>query len=1120
MRTRCLISVCLLCAIAGLALRANAQVIQNYEERTHGEQIDPASFGPGVVETWEQIVARDEQSPPPEYKKGQRNGSHGFWQVPSPRSLFYPHSGTFYAINKWGDTRMGIGFPQVVDVHGAVFAGQGGPGVWTPGVRVIGYRAGQQVAQTDWFTDIDDVPTWFPMNLEGVDRIVIESQPVVQGGGWYALDDLTFSPHTDQFVSADDITVVDFEDLRFRFKLTGSNYAGLTWETGHGEFAQPTDDITTMPPPVSPSDKEGDNKSEDPLLDDPSRDGTQPLPMQDFEAVDFGEGGAIPPDSMGAIGQYYYVAVVNQRVGGYAKATGSEVYGVSLGSFFDTSALIGDPRIVYDQFSDRYIIIATTYSDTKRIYIAVSSGPNPFWGGSWFKTYFQANQGSDGSKWPDYPTLGVDENGIYVAATMFGWSTTNTIWAIDKDPLIQPDPYLGTVTAFRGLTNDGATQPAHTYGTPGIQYLVSRRSSSYLRLRGIEPPLTNPTLVTIDSTLNASAGSNPPDAAAQGSTTPIDTGDARLQMAVYRDGYLWTCNTISYGGRSACRWYKINVNTTSIADYGTVYDSSLYFYYPSVMVNAMGHAIMGFSGSNSYQYAGAYYCGRRADDPAGDMSTPVQYREGNGPYTIVDGYGRNRWGDYSYTTLDPEDDLTFWTIQEYAKGTDDWSTWVQVLTYDGFLDCNGNEIPDDEDLADCDGSPWCSDCNNNGILDVCDIDDGTSNDANGNGIPDECEDWEDCNNNGLPDHEDISGGVSEDCNDNGVPDECELQVTNGLVAAYYDGLDFTGNLRGRLDDNINFNWGTGSPWPSFDGNQFSVRWTGYLQSFYLNGVYEFQTFTDDGVRLWVNGQLIIDQWQDQGATEHTGTIYLAGDTVYSLVMEYYENSGSAIAQLTWKPPGQLQEQIPAENLFPAADCNANNTPDDCDLDSGASEDCNENGRLDECDIAEGWSADCNSDNIPDECQLDGNDCNNDSIPDDCQLAGNDCNNDNIPDDCQLDGNDCNSDGIPDDCQLADNDCNENGVPDDCDIADGTSEDTNGNGIPDECESMQTPGDTDCDGDVDFDDISPFVLALSGESAYNAEYPDCNWLNADCNEDGNVNFDDIAPFVNLIGSSPQ
>ncbi len=60
------------------------------------------------------------------------------------------------------------------------------------------------------------------------------------------------------------------------------------------------------------------------------------------------------------------------------------------------------------------------------------------------------------------------------------------------------------------------------------------------------------------------------------------------------------------------------------------------------------------------------------------------------------------------------------------------------------------------------------------------------------------------------------------------------------------------------------------------------------------------------------------------------------------------------------------------------------------------------------------------------------------------------------------------------------------------------------------------GDMDCDGEVDFDDIDPFVLALGGEEGYLAAYPDCIWLNADTNGDGSVGFDDIDPFVALIG----
>ena len=76
------------------------------------------------------------------------------------------------------------------------------------------------------------------------------------------------------------------------------------------------------------------------------------------------------------------------------------------------------------------------------------------------------------------------------------------------------------------------------------------------------------------------------------------------------------------------------------------------------------------------------------------------------------------------------------------------------------------------------------DCNANGIADECDIEDGTSNDVDGNGVPDECE--VDCNWNGIPDYWDIKTGTSEDCQPNGIPDECD-------IGYYYWSDDWDGN---------------------------------------------------------------------------------------------------------------------------------------------------------------------------------------------------------------------------------------------------------------------------------------------------------------------------------------
>lgn len=67
------------------------------------------------------------------------------------------------------------------------------------------------------------------------------------------------------------------------------------------------------------------------------------------------------------------------------------------------------------------------------------------------------------------------------------------------------------------------------------------------------------------------------------------------------------------------------------------------------------------------------------------------------------------------------------------------------------------------------------------------------------------------------------------------------------------------------------------------------------------------------------------------------------------------------------------------------------------------------------------------------------------------------------------------------------------------------------------EATWTPGDPNCDGAVNFDDIDPFLLALSGGAAYEAAYPHCRRLNGDCNRDGTVDFDDIDAFVAALGN---
>ena len=104
----------------------------------------------------------------------------------------------------------------------------------------------------------------------------------------------------------------------------------------------------------------------------------------------------------------------------------------------------------------------------------------------------------------------------------------------------------------------------------------------------------------------------------------------------------------------------------------------------------------------------------------------------------------------------------------------------------------------------------------------------------------------------------------------------------------------------REDSEINFNWGSGSPAPGINADNFSVRWTG--QFTFEAGAYRFKATADDGVRLWVDGALIVDAWREQPPTTYEAMVTLAAGQ-HDIRMEYYERGGGSVAQLSWEKVG-------------------------------------------------------------------------------------------------------------------------------------------------------------------------------------------------------------------------
>ncbi len=475
----------------------------------------------------------------------------------------------------------------------------------------------------------------------------------------------------------------------------------------------------------------------------------------------------------------------------------------------------------------------------------------------------------------------------------------------------------------------------------------------------------------------------------------------------------------------------------------------------------------------------------------------------------------------------------------------------QLLVASGLSDCNGNGILDVCDIRsgtslDCnkDGVPnECEpDCNGNGFPDACDIASGAAqdcngdsipdacqlagNDCNGDGIPDDCQiESNDCNGNGLPDDCDLFSGASADCNGDSVPDECQL----GEPFSY------------RIDDGgAEFgirSFGTHMCWLS----QFRVeRGAGLVEALEMNFV-----FLPDGatttVGIWSdpNGDGRPDDAQllaskvvptfPLGVTRvidmpdtpigPDGTSFFIGAYMPVGANDYpgpLDTSGNAILGRCWI--------IGAEG--PIDPSNIGGTAATIEtieealfpgkwiaraLSTTTESDCNGNGVLDACDIAAGISVDADGSGRPDECE----DCNLNGVLDSIDLSkglSEDCNGDGLPDECQLYLGDCDANGVIDECELEGRDCNGNGLPDSCDLANGISEDLDGTGVPDECEDCNANGTLDSADIALGTSLDCNADLVPDECQLGEPVPTAEYLLDDGTREGNYGGGNILDFV--------
>ncbi|EHK64584.1 putative baseplate assembly protein [Achromobacter arsenitoxydans] len=138
----------------------------------------------------------------------------------------------------------------------------------------------------------------------------------------------------------------------------------------------------------------------------------------------------------------------------------------------------------------------------------------------------------------------------------------------------------------------------------------------------------------------------------------------------------------------------------------------------------------------------------------------------------------------------------------------------------------------------------------------------------------------------------------------------------GLYGEYYRGKAYGQRVMTRTDAQVDFHWAASGPGDGMPADNFSVRWTGWVLAS-VSGSHVFHVTADDGVRLWVDGDLLIDQWREQSPTEYSASVRLTAGRKHDIRIDYYEATGDATISLAWTVPGQARQAIPAASLYPA-----------------------------------------------------------------------------------------------------------------------------------------------------------------------------------------------------------
>jgi len=409
-----------------------------------------------------------------------------------------------------------------------------------------------------------------------------------------------------------------------------------------------------------------------------------------------------PPDDYIAVGPNHIVMVVNNLFRIFDK-NGNVQKTVNAAEWYSnlvSNATPVDPKILYDHFNDRWVMVwlYINHNTFRSFYfISVSDDDDP--NGTWFSWALPSNVNGNipSNNWADYEGVGFDDKAIYLTSNQFSFSGNYNyvkIRIIDKsDIYINSNPGIVNWKDIWDITVPGNSnsasylRPARMYNTADEFYLfyIPNAGGNFCAVYKLMNALTNPELTATAYPIKAFQIA--PDASQRGGSVLINGGfSAPRNEPVFKDGLLYAVHSIrnpNNAAFSSLHYLVINPVSEIVEKDFAMGDDEHFFFYPALAVDKNDNVIISYSRSSANEYAGGYFTLIPAQ--SGVPLGSITLKRGNDYFNRGNGTGISRWGDYSGAWIDPVDSSSLWICTEYVEALNTWGTWIGGVTYDNVI---------------------------------------------------------------------------------------------------------------------------------------------------------------------------------------------------------------------------------------------------------------------------------------------------------------------------------------------------------------------------------------------------------------------------------------------------